>query len=55
MSFSDFIRKNLNFSALRIILSVGLPHIAFHYVDIYFLYTHFDKSFHHEWMFNFVK
>ena len=43
--------KAFSFSPLSIILAVGLSEMAL----ICSLYTHFGKSFYHEWMLDFVK
>ena len=43
----DFSRKAFSFSPLSIMLTVNC-------VEICSLYTHFGKSFYHEWMLNFI-
>ena len=49
-----FSGKTFNLSLLSMILSVGLSYFveicSLYYAEIFFLYTHFDKSFYHEWM-----
>ena len=41
--------------ALRIILALSLSYIAFCDVETSCLYIHFDESFYHGWMLNFIK
>ena len=36
-------------------VSCGFVMNGLYYVEICSLYTHFDESFYHEWMLNFVK
>ena len=50
----DFRGKAFNFSALRIMLAVGLSYIAFIMLKCSF-YACFLEGFYHKWMFNCVK
>uniref|UniRef100_A0A8D1XGH3 Uncharacterized protein n=1 Tax=Sus scrofa TaxID=9823 RepID=A0A8D1XGH3_PIG len=51
----DFSGKAFSFFPLSIIFAVWLAINGFDYVKVCSLYTHFDKSFDHEWMLDFVK
>uniref|UniRef100_A0A8D1W9S1 Uncharacterized protein n=1 Tax=Sus scrofa TaxID=9823 RepID=A0A8D1W9S1_PIG len=50
----DFSGKAFSFSLLSIIFAVFVVN-GFDYAKVYSLYIHFGKSFHHEWMLDFVK
>ena len=50
----EFKGKASSFSLLSMMLAVGLSY-GLYYVEICSLYIHFDESFYHEWMLNFVK
>ena len=50
----DFRGKAFNFSALRIMLAVGLSYIAFIMLKCSF-YACFLEGFYHKWMLNFIK
>ena len=41
--------------ALRIILALSLSYIGFCDVETSCLYIHFDESFYHGWMLNFIR
>ena len=51
----DFNGKSFSFSPVSIILVCGFVINGFYYVEIYSFYTHFGKSFYHEWILDFVK
>ena len=54
--FPDIRRKAFSSSLWNKLLALGLSYMAFtKYVEVYSFYTHFDKSFYHEWMLNFFR
>ena len=52
----DFSRKSFSFfSLLSIVFAMGLSLSGFCYIVICYLFAHFDMSFYHEWILNFVE
>ena len=51
----DFSRHAFKLFTVEYYVGCGFVINGFYYVEICSLYTHFGKSFYHEWMLNFVK